>query len=60
MSEARLDPPPQRPLLSAVVLACPGQGALPAALLEGKFPRPGGALLFKTANSLEGRAASGY
>lgn len=57
---ARLeDFPLQRFLPPALVLQAAGEGALPASVLEGLPPRPGWAILFKTANSRQGRAASG-
>lgn len=57
---ARLaDFPLERFLTPALVLEAKGEGALPGSLLTGLAPRPGWAILFKTANSLEGRAATG-
>ncbi|MBI5523560.1 MAG: cyclase family protein [Desulfarculus sp.] len=57
---ARLeDFPLERFLPPALVLEAAGEGALPASLLAGLAPRPGWALLFKTANSRQGRAAAG-
>jgi len=49
----------ERFLLPALVVEAVGEGALPAAVLAGQAPRPGWALLFKTANSRDGRTASG-
>ncbi len=51
--------PPERFLLPALVVAAPGRGALGPGAVAGLAPRPGRALIFQTANSLEGRAASG-
>ncbi|MBI4797215.1 MAG: cyclase family protein [Desulfarculus sp.] len=57
---ARLeDFPLERFLPPALVLEAPGAGALPASLLAGLAPRPGWAILFKTANSQRGHAAGG-
>jgi arylformamidase len=50
---------PERFVLPALVVEAPGQGALPAGILAGLPPRPGWALLFKTANSQNNAAASG-